>query len=118
MEPIWHHTVTHVGNLCTVAMAGEVDMSVHEDVARVLVDEIHRPGVGAVQVDLDAVDFLDSSGMLALLTAHKAAGELDRGFTVVRARRHVRRALDVAGLLPILSSGSAPVATAADRPAG
>ena len=119
MDEVWQHAVRQDGGVCTVVLAGELDTSACDDLFRAFVDALNRPGVHTVQVDLDAVDFLDSTGIWALLTAHHAAQALDRGFVVVRARGRARRSLDVAGLLPILCPGTAPTPPARiDRFAG
>ena len=115
MGATWTHLTSHAGDVCTVTLAGELEMSGREDLIRLLVDAVNTPGVAAVQVDLEAVHFMDSSGMAALMAAHHIAEVADRSFTVVRTRGHVRRALEVAGLLPILRAGSAAAGSAADR---
>ncbi len=68
----------------------------------VLADAVGRPGVVAVHADLADLDFLDSAGIRALLTAYHHAQMCGRSFTVVRARGTVRRVLEIAGLLQIL----------------
>jgi anti-anti-sigma factor len=115
MGATWTHLTSHTGDTCTVALAGELEMSGREELIRLLVDAVNAPGVAAVQVDLDAVHFMDSSGMAALMAAHHIAAVSDRSFTVVRTRGHVRRALEVAGLLPILREGSTTAGSTADR---
>ena len=78
-------------------------MCVTDRLAQVLVAEVYRPGVTAVRVDLDRVDFLDSSAIHALVGAYRAAQRAGSSFTVVRARGHARKVLDLAGVLPILT---------------
>jgi anti-anti-sigma factor len=115
MGATWTHLVTHAGDTCTVALAGEIEMSGREELIRVLVDAVNAPGVAAVQVDLEGVHFMDSSGMAALMAAHHIAEVAARSFTVVRTRGPVRRALEVAGIFGILWAGSASAGSTADR---
>ena len=101
---IWGHSVSRVGATCTVTLSGELDMSICDDLVHVLVDEVHRPGVSCVQADLDGVHFIDSSAINALIGAYRCARSSGRRFTVTRAHDHVRRVLDVTGVLPTLSA--------------
>jgi anti-sigma B factor antagonist len=119
VNEIWHHSVARAGGTCTVVLSGELDMSVTDQLLTVLLDEVSRPDTRVVRADLDAVEFIDSSGMRALINAYHAAEGLDRRFVVVRPRRNVRKALDVTGLLSILADGAPPAFPAAvDRPTG
>jgi anti-anti-sigma factor len=112
MGATWTHLLSHAGDTCTVALSGELELSGREELIRLLVDAVNTPGVATVQVDLDAVHFMDSSGMAALMAAHHIAEVSNRRLTIVRTRGHVRRALEVAGILPILWAGSASGSTA------
>jgi stage II sporulation protein AA (anti-sigma F factor antagonist) len=119
MNEIWHHTVTRNGGTSIVALHGELDMGGREALVKVLVDELARPDTIAVRADLGGVDFMDSSGMQALINAYHVAEGMDRGFVVVGAQGNVRKALDLVGLLSFLTDGTPPASpTAADRLAG
>ena len=69
-----------------VALTGECDLSVREALASVLLDAVGRASL--VEVDLDGLTFMDSSGIHGLVTAHHAAQE--RG-----GRLYVRHAVGV-----------------------
>jgi stage II sporulation protein AA (anti-sigma F factor antagonist) len=86
-----------------VALFGELDLGIGEDLTRILLEEIERPGVHVVRADLTRVTFLDSWCIGVLISAYRAAAADGRSFTVRNARGHVRRVLDVAGVLPTLS---------------
>jgi anti-sigma B factor antagonist len=103
MNAIWTHSTSRSGDACVVVLSGELELSGRDDLIKILLDAVKTPGTAAVHVDLGAVDFLDSSGMAALMAAHHIATATDRTFSVVRASPHVTRALDVAGVLGILS---------------
>ncbi len=119
MSEIWHHTVTRDGGTSTVALHGELDMGGREALVKVLVDELARPDTVAVRADLNGVDFIDSSGMQALINAYHAAEGINRRFFVIGARGAVRKALDLSGLLSFLTDGTPPASpTADDRLAG
>lgn len=103
MDEVWRHTCTYSESTCTVLLFGELNVSNYADILRTLLRELERPGNLAVQADLGGVEFLDSSGMRALLIAHNAAEGTDRSFVAIRARGAVRRALEMAGVLEVLS---------------
>lgn len=118
MHELWSHTISQAGATCTVGLAGELDMSGADALVKVLLTAIDRPETTSVQVDLGAVDFLDSSGLQALAVAYRTAQSRNRSFTVVRPRHHVARVLEIAGLLPLLSTAPAGYPAAEDRRAG
>jgi anti-anti-sigma factor len=67
------------------------------------------PGTGeAFVVDLADVTFLDSVGIVALVTAHKKAAAAGQTLTVVNPRGVVRRVLDLTGVFPMLSGHDGP----------
>jgi anti-anti-sigma factor len=116
----WDHTVIQVGDRCTVALSGEFDTDGFEELCSVLADAVGRPGVTAVHADLAGLDFLDSAGIRALLTAYHHAEMCRRTFTVVRAHGTVRRVLEIAGLLQLLCgepAGADEAAGARSKPA-
>jgi anti-sigma B factor antagonist len=57
----------------TVTVSGEVDSTTAPGLRNCLLEVMGRPGTGAVEVDLREVTFLDSAGLSALATAHRAA---------------------------------------------
>jgi len=105
MDDIWGHTVVRTGFSCTIALSGEIDMSVREAVLEVLLAEINRAGTTIATVDLAAVDFLDSSGLEALVKARHAADAVDCRMTVAGAKGAAMRVLEISDLLPFLTGG-------------
>ncbi|HEV7870053.1 MAG: Anti-sigma factor antagonist [Modestobacter sp.] len=89
---------------CSVAVAGEVDSTTAPGLRDCLLAALERPGSAAVEVDLSAVTFLDSAGLSALATAHRAAVSADR---VLRVRcgtaRAVVRPLQITGLWEVFT---------------
>ncbi len=104
INTIWSYTVHRSGATCTVALAGELDMSVREDVAAVLLTELNRPGSTALLADLSDVGFLDSSGIAALIRVRQAAEGAGRRFMITDAHGVARRVLEVTGLWSVLSA--------------
>ena len=94
-----------------VRVEGELDLSTHERLG----DELTAiaAGGGAIVVDLSACDFIDSSGIRALLIGRQAAE--DNGGTVALAapKPQVVRILDMTGVasaLPIHASAGEALA--------
>ncbi|WP_369141031.1 STAS domain-containing protein [Modestobacter versicolor] len=88
----------------TVTVTGEVDSTTAPGLRTCLLEVIARPGRAAVEVDLRAVTFLDSAGLSALATAHRAAVASGR---VLQMRcgttRAVVRPLQITGLWTVFT---------------
>jgi anti-sigma B factor antagonist len=82
-----------------VTVHGDIDATTAPALRESLLEVLGRPGVAEVEVDLCGVTFLDSAGLSALATAHRAAQGADR---VLRMRcgtaRAVVRPLQITGL--------------------
>ncbi|GAB3360498.1 STAS domain-containing protein [Modestobacter lapidis] len=89
---------------CRITVVGEVDSSTAPGLRQCLLAALERPGAAPVEVDLSQVTFLDSAGLSALATAHRAAVGADR---VLRVRcgtaRAVVRPLQITGLWDIFT---------------
>ena len=81
-----------------VVVAGELDLA-DEETFVVDVGALLRDGDGTVLLDLDAVEFIDSSGVRAILRLHLDQPERVRLVTVSDA---VNRVLRIAGLTDVL----------------
>jgi anti-sigma B factor antagonist len=93
-------TVSDVPGGLRVALAGDCDMAVRDQLTAALLDAVGRST--SVVVDLAAVDFLDSSGVHGLVAAHRAA--LERGGRVYleNPTGSVAAVLDLTGVGPLL----------------
>ena len=83
-------------------LVGEVDFTSAGPVQATLTSMI-LPGGGTVVVDLSEVTFIDSSGLGALVQAHRTAADRDTRLLVV-ASTPVRRLLRVTGLDTVLET--------------
>jgi anti-sigma B factor antagonist len=83
----------------TVCVTGEVDSTTAPGLRNCLLEVIARPGTTAVEVDLRGVTFLDSAGLSALATAHRAAQTAGRELHMrCGTTRSVVRPLQITGL--------------------
>jgi anti-sigma B factor antagonist len=83
-----------------VALAGECDLSVREEVTSVLLAAVGSAPV--VMVDLSALSFLDSSGVHALVAAYHAARDGQGRIYVVNAGGVVAEVLELTGVGELL----------------
>jgi len=101
-EKIWGCRVTRTGPAATIALSGEIEMSVSGEVLRLITAELRRPGITTVRVDLSAVSFLGSAGMQSLVEARKLAADRGQRLVVIGANGLPLHVLDVTGLLAFL----------------
>ncbi|GAA3346324.1 hypothetical protein GCM10020358_56870 [Amorphoplanes nipponensis] len=105
MDDIWTYRVSRRGDTSVVALSGEVDMNVEEELAGVLLAEIERPGATAVLIDLAGVTFLDSSTINVLVRVYNAARGSGRLLRLAGARPTQLKVLEMTGLMPLLALG-------------
>jgi anti-sigma B factor antagonist len=84
-----------------VALAGDCDLAVCAQADAALQEAVGRAQV--VLVDVAALDFLDSSGLHCLVTAHHAARARGGRLYVVNAAGAVAAVLDLTGVAGLLS---------------
>jgi anti-sigma B factor antagonist len=84
-----------------IQLDGELDMatapSVRDELQRALAGDCER-----IIVDLRRLGFLDSTGIHALVQAHEECEHSARSFQLVLAPGHVRRVLELCGMLGVL----------------
>jgi anti-anti-sigma factor len=99
-----------------VALAGDCDLAVRQELTAVLLDAVRSADV--VVVDLAEVEFMDSSGVHALVEAHHAAVAGDRRLYVQHAVGVAAQVLAVTGVGELLSPPAADAAVASDTASG
>ena len=85
-----------------IAVRGEIDLTVSEELFTTVTCAASTSGAAELVIDLDAVEFLDSSGISALVRAHTALAESGTRLHVAGGSGHVRRVLAVSGVEPLL----------------
>ena len=100
--PLWKHAISQLGETSTISLSGELDLSACQDVQDLITNELRKPDLRRLLIDMSEVTFIDSSVLGALVYAHKAAHGADRQLTVTPSR-FVRRILDVTGLTHLLA---------------
>ncbi len=87
----------HVDGRVELAVAGEIDMS-SVDALRDALTRVTQRHPGAIWLDLSDVGFMDSTGLTALVLAHRTLDDPDRRLTLICPDGPVRRVLELAGL--------------------
>lgn len=87
-------------NAVAVSPAGDLDVSTSPKLLA-CIEELLAEGRSRIVLDLQAVTFIDSSGLGALVTAHKKASP-SAELTVVHARPHIYRAMEISGILKVI----------------
>ncbi|GAA2704553.1 MULTISPECIES: STAS domain-containing protein [Actinoplanes] len=104
--PQWSAHVTEEGDTNTVALTGELDLLVADELTQLLITRLDRPGTVRVIADLTAVTFLDSAALGSLIVAYRHAQETGERFTLANPTRPVRRILDISGVYDILTDAA------------
>jgi anti-sigma B factor antagonist len=89
-----------------VRLYGEFDILAFGEVDQLLTGA-QSEGDRRVVVDLRTVEFIDSSGIRALVRAHKRAADTGGAFRLIRGPKTVHRVFEVAGLDTRLDFGDA-----------
>jgi anti-sigma B factor antagonist len=86
------------GSATLLHLGGELDITARDALRETILAAL---GDGDVVIDLDAVTFIDSEALGALVDGYKAARARPAGFRVVNAHGVVARVLKVSGALEL-----------------
>jgi stage II sporulation protein AA (anti-sigma F factor antagonist) len=95
-------TTEKVGEALLARVHGELDLNTARSFRARLEADLDRFGARHLVLDLDGVDFIDSSGMGAILGRYKRVVEKGGQLAVCRPREHVKRLLELAGVTRII----------------
>jgi anti-sigma B factor antagonist len=85
----------------TIVLEGEFDMTGTETF-RAVTNEALAAGPRSITIDASGLEFIDSSGLLALMRAREAAGEAGVAFRVSDPSPALRRLVELAGIEGLL----------------
>jgi anti-anti-sigma factor len=86
--------VAHVADAIVVRLVGELDVASSPVLERAL-EELVGVDAGVVVLDLRELEFMDSTGLRAVLVAHQAASDAGRRFGLVKGPEQVQRLLSL-----------------------
>ena len=90
-----------------VIPAGELDIATVGDLQSEL-DDLIEAGFGRIVIDLRGVDFIDSTGLHLLVSAHERAKNEDWQLAIIPGRHAVQQVFEITGTiedLPFMPSG-------------
>ena len=87
-----------------VAVFGTVDLATAQVLRDGLLGVLHDEASAVLDVDLAGVDFLDCTGISALVAVHTAAVRTGRQIRVIDPQPIVHRVLDLTGFLGVLAA--------------
>ena len=91
--------------LVVAALAGELDLDRADDVRDSLARAAAAPGCRYLRVDVSGLDFLDSYGLGALVSARNSAAAEGVTLTLAEPSPPVRKAIEVTGLGEVFGLG-------------
>lgn len=103
-QPSWQHHVHVEPDRRIVQLRGEIDVNGAAHLLDLLTHTINA--AQRVDVDMAAVQFIDSTVIGALITARNTATASGRQLVVTNPSRTARRVLDITGVLDALSPTS------------
>jgi anti-sigma B factor antagonist len=86
------------GPQCDLVLSGEVDLQVSEALVRVAHSHLADTGVQCLLIDLNAVTFMDSTGLGALVAIRNAAKEQGKEIVLDNIPERIRQVLVITGL--------------------
>jgi anti-sigma B factor antagonist len=92
-EPVSRLTIDSTD--AAIIVTGELDAHTCSDLTSALEP---LPGSGDIQLDVSGVEFMDSSGLRALISAHQSAEATDRRLVIVHPGKAVARIIEISGL--------------------
>jgi len=95
--------ITQQGGTTVVTVSGEVDLQTALRLAAAL-EEARATAGASIVVDLSTVDFLDSSGLGVLVTAHRETESAGRQLRLVRPRPAVGKVLTITRMSEVIDS--------------
>jgi anti-sigma B factor antagonist len=88
-----------------LAVDGEVDIASADVLQDAMTAVLHDRTVGRLVVDFAGVEFVDSTGIAALMAAYRLAAAGPTEFVVVNCRPQALRVLEITGVDKLLTRG-------------
>jgi len=96
-----HLEIVNEPDATIVIAVGEIDLATGDQLVEVLTELCGEKG--AVRVDLGQVSFMDSTGIKALVNAHRLSEERGCQLTICNPTERLRRVLEVSGVDQVLN---------------
>lgn len=101
--PPFELAVTISGDRAEMALAGDIDIANADQIESAAYHYLGEPHIAHVTADLNAVTFLDSSGLRALTHSRRRAAELGKTFRIQNHHDHIAKVIEITGLTRYLT---------------
>lgn len=91
-----------VNNSLIVKVKGELDLLTAETFRNLVERAINREKAQNLILDMEQVDFIDSSGLGVILGRYRRIREQGGNMAIVGVKPHVKRILELAGIMGIV----------------
>ncbi len=85
------------GRAAIITVTGELDLASSPQLEQEL-DDVWQSGAELLVIDLRDLEFMDSTGLSIIVSAHQRLSESGRQLSVVRGPQQVQRLLDLTGV--------------------
>jgi anti-anti-sigma factor len=96
-------TVEFKGKVARVILSGGIDYAKQEEFKNANKQAVTAEGVNEIQVDFAKTDFIDSSGIRALLILKKETERVGKKLFLTRCGPHLREVFEIGGFDKIFS---------------
>lgn len=91
------------GDKARIAISGRFDFSTHREFHDASQRPLHEPAAKCIEIDLGAVDYLDSSALGMLLLLREKAAAVDKTLSLTNCRGVVSEILEVANFAKLFA---------------
>jgi len=111
--PAFRVAIVHANRGTTLDIAGEVDMATAPELGARL-EAVIDASTGEVTLDVTEVQFLDSTGLIVLVTAHRRLGAAGRRLIVRNPSAQLDRVFELSGVADVLEVQRMTASSAGD----
>ncbi|HEY2792028.1 MAG TPA: STAS domain-containing protein [Micromonosporaceae bacterium] len=94
------------GGVTLLTVSGDIDLAVVGQLRDAVATALTQDQVTGVVIDLEAVTFMDSTGIGTLVGCWHQANAAGKTLHITRARAQIERVLDITGVLQLLAAPS------------
>lgn len=84
------------GDTATLSMNGRFDFNSHREFRAASEEALNAQGIGQIDIDMDNVEYLDSSALGMLLLMREKANNANRKLALINCKGIVQQVLEVA----------------------
>jgi anti-anti-sigma factor len=97
-------TQREMNGIYVLALKGRLVLGQESNGFRTVIDNLLASGATRIVINLEQVNYVDSAGLGALIEMHRKTKAKGGGFKLCHLGANLRRALEIAQLLPIFET--------------